>query len=116
MPVRASFLCFLSITRFFLNFILFNNYFFSFCGICRLFFQDARASVRTGSYAPGNTVMAKFLDAPRRETEKMGYFKMHCNDVPTQFLDAPRRETEKVGYFKMHCNDVPTQFLDAPRR
>ena len=36
---------------FFFNFILFNNHFFSFCGIFRLF-QDARASVRTGSYAP----------------------------------------------------------------
>ena len=52
------------------------------------------------------------------ETDKgAGYLKkMHCNTVMAKFLDAPRGETEKVGYLKMHCNDVSTQFLDAPRR
>ena len=50
--VRASFLCFLSVTRFFFNLFYSIITFFSFCGIFRLF-QDARASVRTGSYAPG---------------------------------------------------------------
>ena len=91
--VRASFLCFLSITRFFQFYFIQKSLFFSFCGIFRLFFRThVRPCVQVATPLHKDPRdIARWVNVPYTSTaQPYGNANVHRKKWPCISVVVPR--------------------------